>query len=147
MLRFSGHRHGAKLAEPSLAIVCSEGVMSQSGRRRRKISAILREQKKAFRKKFGRDPRPDEPVFFDPTSDVPIAVSERGLACSTGDLLRRAEAPPHVVYIYKKTGRVVTPLNFDLIPPEGLAEVRAALEEYRALEQQAQARSKSQAFH
>ena len=121
--------------------------MSQSGRRRRKISAILREQKKAFRKKFGRDPRPDERVFFDPTSDIPIAVSERELACSTRDLLRRAKAPPHVVYIYKKTGRVVTPSNFDLIPPEGLAEVRAALEEYRALEQRAQARSKSQAFH
>ena len=38
--------------------------------------AALKAQKELFVKKFGREPGPSDPVFFDPDSDVPIPMSE-----------------------------------------------------------------------
>ena len=38
--------------------------------------AALDRQKEAFKKKFGREPGPDEPVFFDPDADTPQPLTE-----------------------------------------------------------------------
>ena len=48
------------------------------GKRRRppKTDLIMRQQLAAFRKKFGRNPLPGEPVFFDPNEDVPTPLTE-----------------------------------------------------------------------
>jgi hypothetical protein len=35
------------------------------------IMEALKTQRKAFRKKFGRDPGPGDPMFFDPDEDTP----------------------------------------------------------------------------
>jgi len=40
---------------------------------------ILRRQLKAFRKKFGRDPLPGEPMFFDPDASEPAPLAEETL--------------------------------------------------------------------
>jgi hypothetical protein len=32
---------------------------------------ILEQQREKFRQKFGRDPGPEDPVFFDPSVDAP----------------------------------------------------------------------------
>jgi hypothetical protein len=37
--------------------------------------AAMREQLVRFRQKFGRDPGPDDPVFFDPEKDTPTAAA------------------------------------------------------------------------
>jgi len=37
---------------------------------------ILQEQRRAFIEKFGREPGPSDPVFFDPEYDVPTPLSE-----------------------------------------------------------------------
>jgi len=37
--------------------------------------AILLEQARRFREKFGRDPGPFDPVFFDPSKDEPTPFS------------------------------------------------------------------------
>jgi len=37
--------------------------------------AILEQQRKAFRAKFGRYPRDDDPVFFDPDAETPQPIS------------------------------------------------------------------------
>jgi hypothetical protein len=36
--------------------------------------AIFQVQLELFRKKFGRDPEPEDPVFFDPKCDVPTPI-------------------------------------------------------------------------
>ncbi len=36
--------------------------------------AIFQVQLELFRKKFGRDPAPEDPVFFDPACDVPTPI-------------------------------------------------------------------------
>jgi len=43
------------------------------------MHAILQEQRRAFIEKFGREPGPSDPVFFDPTSDTPIPLTEEKL--------------------------------------------------------------------
>jgi hypothetical protein len=39
------------------------------------ISAKVAEQSAAFRAKFGRDPGPDDPLFFNPDADYPVPIS------------------------------------------------------------------------
>ena len=36
-----------------------------------KLRKILKAQHKQFKEKFGRDPGPNDPIFFDPDSDTP----------------------------------------------------------------------------
>ncbi len=36
--------------------------------------AALKDLREAFARKFGRPPRPDDPVFFDPKTDSPRAL-------------------------------------------------------------------------
>jgi len=41
--------------------------------------AILKKQKEAFIEKFGREPGPSDPVFFDPACDTPTPITEERL--------------------------------------------------------------------
>ncbi len=65
-----------------------------------------RKQLKAFRKKFGRDPGPNDPVFFDPKSDVPKQMDPDEFDRDIMEALLKSGAPPEVVYAHKKTGRL-----------------------------------------
>lgn len=94
---------------------------------------ILRMQLKAFRKKFGRDPGPGEPVFFDPDADtpqpIPKAVMEEGMR-EVAKLL-----PPQIAYAYLKTGGLLlTEDNMDKFSDEDLEEWNAAIDEYYEIE-------------
>ena len=40
---------------------------------------ILQEQRRAFIEKFGREPGPSDPVFFDPYTDTPTPLTEQRL--------------------------------------------------------------------
>ncbi len=64
-----------------------------------------------FREKFGRDPGPDDPVFFDPDADTPQELAEK-------------------VYAYRKTGLIVTEQNWGLLSKEQQQEWEAAIAEY-----------------
>jgi hypothetical protein len=66
--------------------------MPKSRRRKKKIGALphgvvkmtpevheaLFQHREAFRAKFGRDPGPNDPVFFDPDATDPVHVGCRG---------------------------------------------------------------------
>ncbi len=41
-----------------------------------KAARAIRQQLRMFKKKFGREPGPNDPLFFDPDFDVPIRLSE-----------------------------------------------------------------------
>jgi len=43
------------------------------------LQRIMQDQLKAFKKKFGRDPSPNDPVFFDPDAKTPQPISEAKL--------------------------------------------------------------------
>ena len=54
------------------------------------VHQALHEQKKAFMEKFGREPGPDDPVFFDPDKDVPTPIGRDQLDTGLEKAIRDA---------------------------------------------------------
>ncbi len=98
------------------------------------VNAELQKQLEAFRRKFGRDPGPNDPVFFDPEADTPKPISAEVLHRETLKALRMAGTPPQFIHAYAKTGYLLTVRNVNSVPPEARAEWDAAIDEYFALE-------------
>lgn len=91
-----------------------------------------------FRKKFGRDPGPEDPVFFDPKSDVPKPIEPGEFDRMLMDALLQSGAPPEVIYAFKKTGRLGVEGKMDLWAEEDVREWEAAIAEYFRLEDDAE---------
>jgi len=97
----------------------------------------LKKQLKAFRKRFNRDPRPDEPIFFDPDSNTPQFQSEANIKAMWEGILaaaKKAGIRPEILYAMRKTGRIVTAENARYLTPEELAEWDAAIEQFKKLQ-------------
>jgi hypothetical protein len=98
-----------------------------------RVEGLMKRQLEAFRKKFGRDPGPSDPVFFDPNEDEPTpidGVQEQILAA-----MEKAKLPPEFAYAYRKTGLLGLRADKSAWPREHVAEWNAAIDEYRADEQ------------
>jgi hypothetical protein len=93
---------------------------------------LIESQHAAFRKKFGRDPQGNDPVFFDPGEDQPVPLPEVKLQAALLDAMRKAGTPPEIVYAYKKTGLLLT--NDSQASPEAWEEWNAAIAEYSLIE-------------
>lgn len=88
------------------------------------LKDILAHQFEAFKEKFGREPGPNDKVFWDEPEHV-----EHHLA----QAMREANLPPMFIYAFEKTGRLVTESNQHLIPQSELDEWNAACDEYERL--------------
>src|SRR6516225_17528 len=89
---------------------------------------LLEEQRQMFIDKYGREPGPNDPVFFDMP---PLEHIEH----QTVEAMKRAGIDPAIIYAYEKTGRLVTEENQHLLPETALDEWQAAIEEYEAKHQ------------
>jgi len=99
------------------------------------MEKVLRQQRKRFIKKFGREPGPDDPIFFDEDSSNPVSISPEQLRSETLKAMLAAGTPPHFVYAYQKTGFIVSEAGYKNMSPEDRAEYDAAIAEYFAMEQ------------
>lgn len=115
--------------------------MPKSRRRKRArtrvvMSADVRDelegQRQAFRMKFGRDPGPGDPVFFDPDEDEPTQISSVKFDADVLEAMRKAEMPPQFVYAFKKTGLMGFG-DLSAWPADRREEWHLAVEEYFAL--------------
>src|SRR5713226_4605164 len=95
---------------------------------------IIAQQKKLFREQFGREPGPDDPLFFDPSVVVPQFLSDdstdeiwKGLLQAAGN----SGIDPAIVYAMNKTGRIVTEANLEFLTDSELQEWNDAVNEYR----------------
>ncbi len=92
------------------------------------------QQRQSFRQKFGREPGPQDLVFFDPDRDVPAPVdidkSEEALLMA----MKAAGIAPELIYAWQRTGRLVTEENLERLSAEAVAEWQGAIEEYRQLQ-------------
>jgi hypothetical protein len=95
--------------------------------------AAIEHQLAAFRKKFGREPGPTDPIFFDPDADEPRPISqqtqdddERRIV----EAMAKAGINPALIYAFKKTGRIVTAMNKELLSQQEMAEWEDAIDEY-----------------
>jgi hypothetical protein len=101
--------------------------------RRRRLEA-LRIQREAFVEKFGREPGPGDPVFFDADADTRVALGVGKARASVLKAMRAARIPPHLVFAYAKTGFVVSEEAYEKMRPDQRAEYDAAIAEYFAME-------------
>ena len=97
-------------------------------------AALLKEQFEAFRKKFGRDPKADDPIFFDPASDEPRLLPDSAMAEAFSELeaaLDEIGASPAVIYAFRKTKRLMTEENQQYLSASEQEEWEAAICEYQ----------------
>ena len=76
----------------------------------------LLQQREAFIEKFGREPGPDDPVFFDPDADTPEPLDLEGYEKDLADAMVAAGIDPRLIYASRKTGLLVTEENLDKLP-------------------------------
>ncbi len=87
----------------------------------------LNKQRKKFIEKFGREPGPDDPIFFDPDADTPQPYPEEKFTETIVESMREAGVDERLINAYKKTGLIVTQDNLDLMTPKELEEFEEAL--------------------
>lgn len=95
------------------------------------VHDALLQQREAFRAKFGRDPGPNDPVFFDPNKDQPSPIDMEADVLAA---MSAANLPPEFAYAYKKTGLLGLLKDKSNWPPDRVKEWNAAVDEYRAIE-------------
>jgi hypothetical protein len=100
---------------------------------------LMREQQAAFRQKFGREPGPNDPVFFDPDADTPQPMDLE--ACREAMIKAMADAGIRgaLIYAFQKTGRLVSEGNQKFLTDAELKEWNDAIEEYYEREGKQQA--------
>ena len=89
------------------------------------LEAAMAVQRDKFIAKFGREPGPDDDLFFD--------LDEDKLREDTAEAMRAAGIPPALIYAYEETGLIVTQENRSLIPDVELREFDAKVREYHDL--------------
>lgn len=93
----------------------------------------IAKQKQLFRERFGREPGPDDPLFFDPDASIPQFLSDDSQETTWKILLQAAAEsgmPPAIVYAMNKTGRIVTEDNSQFLTDAELQEWNDAVDEY-----------------
>lgn len=94
------------------------------------LRAALDHQFKLFKTKFGRDPGPNEAVFFDPDADTPQPINPDKLEAEITRAMSLAGIEPAKIYAYKKTGLLASSENWDLLSDQDRAAWNQALDEY-----------------
>jgi hypothetical protein len=105
------------------------------GKKKRIPTEALREQRQAFVEKFGREPGPADPVFFDPDADSPVPLSEEKVRAAMLEAMQDVGIPLHLVYAYTKTGFIVGDDGYKNMRPADRAAYNAAIDEYFAMEE------------
>jgi hypothetical protein len=110
-----------------------EGVVNMTP----EVHAMLLAQQEAFRKKFGRDPGPGDPVFFDPTADepTPLTKSDQEIENEVLEAMRKAGAPPQILYAYRKTGLIGVKGKMENWPADSRKAWDNAVNEYFLIEE------------
>jgi hypothetical protein len=97
---------------------------------------ILEAPRQRFREKFGRDPGPSDPVFFDPDTSEPVPMSAVEVEAETIEAMRKAGTPPQIIYAYKRTGGLLLMETMrEHWPPDRVKEWDDAINEYFAIEE------------
>jgi hypothetical protein len=97
------------------------------------VEQALEEQLRAFRAKFGRDPGPADPLFFDPDADEPRPLNQVAVEAGMVDAMERAGISPAQIYGFQQTGIIPVEGLLDRVPAERLQEFYLAVRRYERL--------------
>lgn len=92
--------------------------------------AIVQNQLQEFRVKFGREPGPKDPIFFNPDSLKPEPFRLDEFSEESEKAMVLAGIRPEIVYAHRKTGLIVSEESYGKLPKSAQAEWNAAVEEY-----------------
>lgn len=87
-------------------------------------------QKQSFRDKFGRDPGPNDPIFFDPDADTPKPIDPEKTRAVMVQAMKDAKVDPAKIYAFEKISLLPTAETMDAIGPKGMADWQSAVQEY-----------------
>ncbi|MGV0718190.1 hypothetical protein ABQE93_22575 [Mycolicibacterium sp. XJ662] len=93
----------------------------------------LQGQLDAFTAKFGREPGPEDPIFFDPNSDEPVPMRPESEAQNWAALYRVAEEAgldPAYIRAWEELGYVVTEMNQRLFSAQEVEEYFEAVRRF-----------------
>jgi hypothetical protein len=96
----------------------------------------LKQQAKDFEAQFGRPPGRNDPVFFNPDSNVPESMSEQQITehgAVIADAMRQAGVDPAVIYAYEKVGFLASEKNWHLLDAGQRKEWMDAIAEYESI--------------
>jgi hypothetical protein len=93
----------------------------------------LLEQRAAFREKFGRNPGPGDPMFWDPDADEPAPVDVDKMKRKMVDAMKAVGTDPAMIFAFEKTGMLPTAANLDAYGPAAVEEWEDALREYERM--------------
>jgi hypothetical protein len=88
----------------------------------------------AFAHKFGRLPRGDDPVFFDPDADKPHPLPLSAAQRFHLQTMLETNSPPQIIYACCRTGFVVSDDERTALAQERLSQWDTAILEYHAFE-------------
>ena len=89
------------------------------------MGEIVEQQRQRFVEQFGREPGPEDLVFFDAP---PLEHLEHEMV----QAMKKVGIDPAKIHAFEKTGLMVTEDNQHLLSDADLDEWQAAIEEYRA---------------
>lgn len=75
------------------------------------LEEVFEEQRKAFTERFGREPGPDDPLFFDPDASTPQLITgetRQRVIKGMAEAMRKAGIDGAHIYACIKTGLLVT---------------------------------------
>jgi hypothetical protein len=98
-----------------------------------KMIEVFEEQRERFRQKFGRDPRPEDPILFDEDYDDPRPLSAQKFTRILVDALKEANSRPEIIFAVQKTGMLVTEYNKYRLTSAEYRQWCDAIDEYRRL--------------
>jgi hypothetical protein len=64
--------------------------------------AFMEKQRAALWDKFGREPAPDDPVFFDPNNDEPTRLNGEYMITMASEAMRAAGVDEELIYAYQE---------------------------------------------
>jgi hypothetical protein len=114
------------LAKGIVYVQAEDGEVAKSVPVDAEVREALDEQRRRFVEEFGREPGPDDKVFFDAP---PLEHFEAEIVKA----MEAAGVNPAVIYAYQRTGLIVSEKNQHLIPDADLVEWQAGIEEYSRL--------------
>ncbi len=97
------------------------------------VEQALEELLRAFREKFGRDPGPDDPLFFDPDADEPRPLNRVAVEAGVVEAMERAGVSPAHIYAFQQTGIIPAEGVLKHLPAERLQEFYLAVRRYERL--------------
>jgi hypothetical protein len=93
-------------------------------------AARLKSQYRRFEEKFGRPPRPDEPILFDPEADTPQIPSLTEMARETVAFMQRVGLDPAWIYAYEQTDGLLPRSDGTFLTDQDAQEWYGAVDDY-----------------